>query len=131
MRNGRWQTEHRDGECPAAPAAPVAAVVAGGPDPVTPAAPVTPGLAEGYVWVDGDGVGRLQRSAAGHLYLKMRTGTSWDYVPGGMRRNLRPMTLEEAKQYGRRTGTCCICGAHLENPESVAAGIGPICATKF
>ncbi len=39
--------------------------------------------------------------------------------------------LEAAKEYGRITGTCGVCGKKLENPESVAAGIGPICAGKF
>lgn len=33
--------------------------------------------------------------------------------------------------YGRLTGTCGICGRHLEDEESVARGIGPICANKF
>lgn len=33
--------------------------------------------------------------------------------------------------YGQLTGTCCICGAKLENAESIAAGIGPVCAGKF
>lgn len=33
--------------------------------------------------------------------------------------------------YGRLTGTCCICGRKLEDAESVANGIGPICAGKF
>lgn len=33
--------------------------------------------------------------------------------------------------YGRLTGHCCICNRKLEDAESVAAGIGPICAGKF
>ncbi len=33
--------------------------------------------------------------------------------------------------YGKLTGTCGACGAHLENETSIAAGIGPICAGKF
>jgi hypothetical protein len=41
------------------------------------------------------------------------------------------MTLDEAKEYGKVTGTCCNCGRLLTNEESIAAGIGPICATKF
>lgn len=35
-----------------------------------------------------------------------------------------------AIQFGRRTGTCAICGRHLDNKESVKLGIGPICAEK-
>jgi hypothetical protein len=33
--------------------------------------------------------------------------------------------------YGKLTGTCGVCGAHLEDEASVARGIGPICAGKF
>lgn len=32
--------------------------------------------------------------------------------------------------YGRLTGTCGICGRHLEDADSVARGIGPVCAAK-
>lgn len=41
------------------------------------------------------------------------------------------MTLDEAKEYGKVTGTCCVCAAKLTNETSIAAGIGPICASKF
>lgn len=33
--------------------------------------------------------------------------------------------------FGHKTGSCCICGRTLTDPESVKAGIGPICAAKF
>ncbi len=33
--------------------------------------------------------------------------------------------------YGKLTGTCGKCGRILEDPESIAAGIGPICAESF
>lgn len=36
-----------------------------------------------------------------------------------------------AVAYGRATGKCSCCGRTLTDPESVAAGIGPICAGKF
>jgi hypothetical protein len=36
-----------------------------------------------------------------------------------------------AEAYGHLTGHCCICSRELTNPESVARGIGPICADKF
>lgn len=41
------------------------------------------------------------------------------------------MSLDEAKAYGKVTGTCCVCGRKLTNEASIADGIGPICATKF
>lgn len=36
-----------------------------------------------------------------------------------------------AVAYGNRTGSCCICARELTNKESVALGIGPICAAKY
>jgi hypothetical protein len=41
------------------------------------------------------------------------------------------MTLDEAKAYGKLTGTCCQCGAKLTDETSIEAGIGPICEGKF
>lgn len=35
-----------------------------------------------------------------------------------------------AKAYGRKTGTCCICGRALINKDSVRLMIGPICLEK-
>lgn len=32
--------------------------------------------------------------------------------------------------YGRKTGVCGVCGRKLTDPESVEAGIGPVCASK-
>lgn len=40
------------------------------------------------------------------------------------------MTQEDAERFGRATGTCSDCMRHLENDESVALGIGPICRGK-
>lgn len=36
-----------------------------------------------------------------------------------------------ARMYGQRTGICCCCGRELTDPESIAAGIGPVCASKW
>lgn len=33
--------------------------------------------------------------------------------------------------YGKKFGSCCICGRELSNPASVELGIGPICASRF
>lgn len=37
----------------------------------------------------------------------------------------------EIKAQGLRTGQCCCCGRELTDPESVANGIGPICAENW
>lgn len=44
--------------------------------------------------------------------------------------DFRRMGLDEAKEWGKVTSHCCACGARLDDPASVDAGIGPICATK-
>jgi Family of unknown function (DUF6011) len=33
-------------------------------------------------------------------------------------------------EYGKRFGSCCMCGRDLTNAESVALGIGPICRNR-
>lgn len=44
--------------------------------------------------------------------------------------NTPPVTREEAAAWGHTHGYCMMCGRLLTNPESVEAGIGPICAGK-
>jgi hypothetical protein len=39
--------------------------------------------------------------------------------------------LDAAKRYGRELGECPRCHHTLTNPASIAAGIGPKCATKY
>lgn len=40
------------------------------------------------------------------------------------------MTLDEAKAYGKVTGTCCVCSRKLTNEKSIAEGIGPVCGGR-
>lgn len=39
--------------------------------------------------------------------------------------------LEASVAYGKLVGVCGVCGRPLEDEESVAAGIGPVCASKL
>jgi Family of unknown function (DUF6011) len=41
------------------------------------------------------------------------------------------MSLADSQAFGREFGVCCQCGRLLTNPDSIAAGIGPICAGRF
>lgn len=46
--------------------------------------------------------------------------------------NLDPVTF--AREFGRRTNTCCFCSRHLTDDKegrSVSVGYGPVCADKF
>lgn len=58
---------------------------------------------------------------------------SFEYAPGVVKTlsASTKMSLEEAKSFGALYGTCCVCGRTLTNEESIAAGIGPVCAGKF
>lgn len=66
------------------------------------------------------------REVAGHK-------ATFEYV-SGLIRQIKPewrMTLDQAKEFGAIYGVCCNCGATLTNEESIEAGIGPICASRF
>jgi hypothetical protein len=121
----------RGDRCTMALAAPASAkseaVEAAGPAP------------EGFHLVDGT-VYKVQVSkSSGHLYAKVLTINgpdekgSWSYAKGAMRllSSATVATLEQAEAFGAEFGICMICGALLTNPDSIARGIGPICAGKF
>jgi hypothetical protein len=96
---------------------------------VTPKEEMTEGM---YI---RDGViYKVQMGSKGYLYALVLSGAGkFEFVKGAIRR-ITPadrMTLEEAKAYGKETHRCCVCGIELTNPDSIEAGIGPICAGKF
>ncbi|TDW21041.1 hypothetical protein EV128_12210 [Rhizobium azibense] len=70
-------------------------------------------------------------------YLGKVVGTefkaTWDAKPEDKEtlNRIAENPAEVAKAYGIRTGICSCCGRELTDPESIAAGIGPICATKW
>lgn len=57
----------------------------------------------------------------------------FEYAAGIVRRlSLETrLSLDEAKEFGAVYGVCCVCSRTLTNEESIAAGIGPVCAGKF
>lgn len=92
------------------------------------------GLAPGvYRGADG-GVYRVYRASGGDHLLAERLDDDGRFVyAGAAARFVRPegrMGLEEAKEHGRRTGRCMMCGRLLTNKESIAAGIGPVCGRR-
>lgn len=61
------------------------------------------------------------------------TTVTFEYAAGAVGR-LTPnhkMGLEQAKEFGALYGTCVVCGRTLTNEDSIAAGIGPVCAERF
>ena len=80
----------------------------------------------------------------GHLYIKLEGEYAGKITPGGqlLSRGLAPSQIlqvtdllsdpeDAARVYGKETGQCCCCGRELTNPDSIAAGIGPICAERW
>lgn len=90
-------------------------------------------VGEGMYNVDGE-IFKVQRAVhgSGHLYAKRLVEGRFEYAPGALTA-LTPddkMSLEQAKEFGKLYGFCCVCSRTLTDEGSIAAGIGPICAGK-
>lgn len=74
---------------------------------------------------------------SGRPYAKklVEVDGEWEFTraPGMVNRltSADKMTLEEAKEFGKLYGTCCVCGRTLTKEESIAEGIGPVCSGKM
>lgn len=93
-------------------------------------------LSEGFYRAgNGDIYQVFQARHGSHLLAKVldqETG-KFEYA-GAAKRFVKAdqrMTLEEAQEYGKQTGICMVCSRRLTAPESVEAGIGPVCARRF
>lgn len=111
----------------------------------TAAAPAAATPTEVGMYRKGEDIYRVKESEAGRLYAMKLTAISgqrlrdadeavvrWTFVyERGAIHQLTAadkLTLEEAKAWGIRTGTCCVCARLLTDAKSVLAGIGPVCA---
>ena len=106
-----------------------------------PARPVNPNpVTEVGMYRDDEGtVYRVKRARqTGNLYA-MRfvpeaatKSERFVYAAGAMRtlRADQRMMVDEAQRIGVQFGICCVCGAELTATDSVANGIGPVCAGR-
>lgn len=88
-------------------------------------------LAEEGVYRVGSAVYRVV-TKDGRRFAEQMVQGKYVYAKGMVYR-LRPdqrMTLDEAREWGRKQIRCVRCGTPLSRPESREAGIGPVCATK-
>ena len=74
------------------------------------------------------------RTFAHRLVTAEGEAPEWEYL--GLGKRYVPtwadkLTLAEAKEYGHTHGYCLICGRLLTAEQSVADGIGPVCAGKL
>jgi hypothetical protein len=80
----------------------------------------------GWIFVkDGAVYGEAKR------YGSQRPGESYRGEISDQLRRIMEDPREAMAEYGRLTGTCGMCARRLEDEESVARGIGPICAGKW
>lgn len=93
----------------------------------------TPELDEGMYRV-GETIYKVYRTReTNRLVTKTLTEEGFEYSGMKPLATIKPehrMTLDEAKEYGKVTGTCCVCAAKLTNEKSIAAGIGPVCGGR-
>lgn len=75
---------------------------------------------------------------SGNLYAKRLVveefgHASWEYAPGVITTLLdsERLSLEDAQAFGRLYGVCGVCGRTLTDEASIAAGIGPVCASNL
>lgn len=80
----------------------------------------------------------VTNQGSGHRYAKQLTkhsdgSHSWEFAKGAVTK-LRPntkLTQEAASKFGELYGQCICCLRTLDNEESIALGIGPICLSKY
>lgn len=105
------------------------------------------GLKKPGLWFGGLKISEAPMTGknAGALYVKQGgeyagkiVGPTFFPAWGVKAADILPTLLEIAgnpaevlRAKGKETGTCCCCGRPLSDPASVAAGIGPICATNW
>jgi len=103
--------------------------------PAAPQEPVRRGPAEEGIYSVNGVIYKVKVAlhGSGRRYATAYRDGSWELAPS-MVNNLRPadrMTLEAAKAYGALYGRCVRCQTALTDEKSIAAGIGPVCATKL
>lgn len=93
-------------------------------------------ISEGF-YKTGDGnIYQVTQARHGSHFLAkvLDQGTGKFEYAGAAKRFVKAdqrMTLEEAKEYGKQTGNCLVCGRRLTAEASVEAGVGPVCAGRF
>lgn len=101
-------------------------------------------ITEDGMYIKDDVVYKVQiaKNGSGRLYAKQliehkaengNSSWSFEYAAGAINR-LNPadkMSLEQAQEFGKLYGVCCRCAADLTDEESIARGMGPICAGKM
>jgi Family of unknown function (DUF6011) len=88
---------------------------------------------DSLVWImyEGQCVGKIEDERATVWKGKAESAGTTPLAVLAIVEEFEADPLGAAKKHGQASGRCCSCGRDLTDPESIAAGIGPICATKF
>ena len=79
----------------------------------------------------------VQNKAKTNTYAKVLTKVgnkwTWEYAPGMGRKlaSMTPMIIDVAAAWGHLHGQWLVCLRPLTDPESVKAGLGPVCAKRI
>lgn len=79
----------------------------------------------------------VENARSGRRYAKklevINGEPTWEYAPGAVMRLQANTKMSEAvaAKFGELYGTCICCMRRLDNEESIARGIGPICLEKY
>jgi hypothetical protein len=73
---------------------------------------------------------------AGYTFIKVQAGSEYHRLPSrATENNVLGRIAADPKRatidYGHQLGRCGVCNRTLTNPDSIADGIGPICAAKM
>jgi hypothetical protein len=92
-------------------------------------------VTEGVYRRSDDGVMfRVQLSEKGNSYAKtLLPSGGWGYEKGAIYtlKQEERLSLAQLEEWGLSTGVCALCSRLLSTAESVARGIGPICAKRY
>jgi hypothetical protein len=77
--------------------------------------------------------GKEGRKYAKRLVIHGHGRAKWEYAKGAIYNftDASPLTAQEAARLGHLHGVCVVCAKALTDPESVKAGIGPVCESKL
>lgn len=94
-------------------------------------------LEDGFYELPGNRVVKVQHAVhgSGNQYAKLLNADNgkFEYTPSlitEVRVQGTRLTTERARELGQLYGMCVRCGATLTDEDSIAAGIGPVCAGK-
>ena len=83
------------------------------------------------VFRDRGAVGKIDNGTTNLWFHKARNAGADIDALRALIAELEANTLVAAVKYGKLAGRCCSCGRDITHPDSIDAGMGPICRAKF